>query len=301
MSFQILLLDLRSTPMRILVYLLLAGLFLQSCKKDELTTVTGNKAPPDPTVASVTVENYITRTYILVLGREPNDVELSSAKSQLVAADLDSSSRYQFLNQVFAKPEYLPHVYEQYRVDMLNNTDTTEFTNWITIFQFFLLDSTYQYLWPTLQFEIARLDSMRQAFNEFTHGTIPLSELHRRICNNYIYDQINMGSANFVLSTFQHLLNRNPTNAEQISGISMVEGSNANLFLQSGNSKPDYLAILTGNNNYYEAQLVLLYQRYLHRNPTTLEMDAGTLKYPLVNGVINVQEDILSTNEFIGL
>ena len=286
--------------MRIFLVILAFGFLLQSCKKDELVTVPGNQAPNDPTVASVTIENYVTRTYILVLGREPDSTELITGKNQLTTSNVDSASRYQFLGQVFSKPEYLPHVYDQVRIDFLNNTDTNEFGQWVTIFQFFLQDTTYRYIWPTLLFEVSRLDSMRAAFNEFTHGTISVAELHRRTCNNYIYDQINMGSANFVISTFQHLLNRNPQGAEQNSAISMVEGNNASIFLEAGSSKNDYLRIVTNCNNYYEAQVVLLYQRFLHRNPDTQEMAAGTLLYAQSGSPLSVQEEILSTNEFIG-
>ena len=142
---------------------------------------------------------------------------------------------------------------------------------------------------------------MKEAYPEFTIGAIGVDELQRRMCNNYIYDQINMGSANFVISTFQHLINRNPTAAEQTSGVSMVDGSNAIIFLQAGTTKTDYLTILTESDNYFEAQVVFMYQKYLNRAPVTQEMSAGTLKYSSTGDYTLVQKDILSTDEFIGI
>lgn len=81
----------------------------------------------------------------------------------------------------------------------------------------------------------------------------------------------------------------------------MVDGSNAVLFLQAGSTKTDYLNILTHNNNYFEAQVVFMYQKYLNRVPNTQEMAAGTLKYSTTGDYTIVQKDILSTNEFIGI
>ena len=145
------------------------------------------------------------------------------------------------------------------------------------------------------------MTQLQSAFSLFTNGSIGLDELHERMCNNYIYDQINMCSANLVISAFQHLLNRNPTNAEQNSGISMVDGGNAIILLEAGSSKNEFLHILTHSNNYYEAQVVLLYQKYLNRAPNTQEMNAGTLKYSTSNDYTLVQKDLLASNEFIGI
>lgn len=287
--------------MRVYLLIFFTGLLFASCTKTELETVTDNVAPPDRTIENVTIENYVTRSYILALGREPSSSEFSNATSLLISAGLDSTSRAQFLVSVFSNSAYLPQVYAQNKIDLLNNADTADFTAWINIFGFLLSDSSNVALFPYLEYEIARLVKLQSAFDDFISGSIDLAELQRRMCSNNIYDEINMGSANFVISSFQHLLNRNPTIAEQNSGVSMVDGSNAVLFLEAGSSKEDYLNIITGTNNYYEAQVVFLYQKYLNRAPTNQEMSAGTLKYSSTNDYTIVQKDILSTNEFIGI
>ncbi|MBL0102548.1 MAG: hypothetical protein IPP51_01480 [Bacteroidetes bacterium] len=121
------------------------------------------------------------------------------------------------------------------------------------------------------------------------------------MCNNYLYDQINMGSANFVNYSFQNLINRNATISELANGITMVEGNNSILFLQTGSSKVDFLNILTNSSSYYEAQVVFAYQRYLQRTPNTLEMADGTQTFQSTGDFIQVLKSILSTNEFIGI
>jgi len=287
--------------MRLALLLFCTALFWSSCTKTELETIPDNIAPPDRTIEIVTIENYVTRTFILTLGREPNATEFSNSVTLLQNAGLDSASRALFLTGVFTDATYKPQVYLQNKINLLNNADTADFTAWITIFNFLLQDSTNFYLFSVLHYEIDRLTELQNAYTEFTNEIIGLDELHRRMVNNYVYDQINMGSANFVISTFQNLLNRNPTIAEQNACVSMVDGNNSALFLQTGLSKDDFLNIITHSNNYYEAQVVLLYQKYLNRVPNTQEMSLGTLKYSTTTDYTLVQKDILSSNEFIGI
>jgi hypothetical protein len=282
-------------------FLLLVTLFFVSCKKSEIEQIPFNEPPPDGTISNVVIENYITRTYILTLGREADSAEFNYSKSLLSAANLDSASRQIFLDSIFTNRDYRPHVYNQNKIDLLNNIDTAEFTNWIIIFNFFLQDTTYQLQWPYYQYEIDRLTELQNAYDDYADGDIEVDELQRRMCNNYFYDQINMGAANFVISTFQQLINRNPTSIEQQSGISMVNGNNAVLFMQTGNSKNDYLDIFTHSNDYFEGQVVFMYLKYLNRPPDSVEMSEGTIKYSSTGDNTATERDILSTNEFIGL
>ncbi len=287
--------------MRTIYLSLLIILIFSACKKSEIEQVPFNEAPKDKTISNVTIENYITRTYILTLGREPDSVEFNTAKSLLSGTMLDSASRQTFLDPVFNSGDYRPHVYEENRINLLNNADTAEFSNWIYLFQLFLRDTMYQLQWPYFQYEADRMIALRNAFPDYVNDSIEIDELHRRMCNNYLYDKINMGAANFIISTFGNLINRNPTASEQQSGISMVNGNNAILFLQSGSSKNDYLNIFTHSSDYYEGQVILLYLKYLNRVPGTVEMADGTLKYFTTKNYTSVQRDILSSDEFIGL
>ncbi len=287
--------------MRLLSISFFLIIFFSACKKSELEQIPSNEPPPDKTISSVTVENYITRTYILTLGREPDPTEFNQAFTNLTVSKVDSASRRNFLNQVFSSNDFRAHVYEENKINLLNNIDTADFTNWITLFTYLLSDSTYVLQWTFLQYEVDRLIPLRNAYSEYINGSIEVDELQRRMCNNYEYDLINMGSANFVISTFQNLINRNPTTSEQQSGISIVEGNNAVIFLQAGSSKNDYLNIITHSSNYYEGQVVFLYQKYLNRLPNTLEMAAGTSKYQSTGDFTAVQYDILASDEFIGL
>ena len=284
-----------------LYWLFILPFLFVSCSKNEEVVVPGNIAPPDTTIENVKYEDYINRSYILVCGREPDTVEMKSALDILKPAKLNLNSRNQFLNVVFSKPEYLPHVYDNWRVELLNNLDTADITNYIGIFTFYLGDSTFQYAWPLLQYEIGRLQLLQSAASQYKNKQISIRELQLRMLNNYFYDQINMGSSNFVLTSFQHFINRNPTNDELNNGISMVNGLNGLLFLKAGASKDEYLNIFFASNDYYEGAVNRIYSDFLFHKPTSLEMTLATQKYKSSGDYEQAQKDVMSTNEFVGI
>ena len=120
--------------MKKLILLIFILNIFQSCKKETLETIPGNKAPNDYTVDSTTVQRYITRAYILALGREPDSTEALNAEINLIASGLDSASRNAFMSYLFNSSSYLPNLFEQNKINLLNNIDTSEITFWIAIF-----------------------------------------------------------------------------------------------------------------------------------------------------------------------
>lgn len=281
--------------------IILVFVLFSACKKYETDTITGNVPPPDPTINNVTVGNYVNKVYISVLGRKPDSLELNSGIAILKKNNLSTANRTQFLDSVFNHPEYYDHLYNTALTDLLNNLDSNEIINDIGIFQSLLLDSAYILSWNEIRYEIVRLDSMRTIPNELKSGAINTIEMQKRCINNYYYDQINMGAANFVISSFLHFLNRAPTTNELTQGEDMVNGMPGTLFLQVGQSKPDYLVIFFSSLNYFEGEAVLLYNKYLFRNPTSIEMSNAATKYQGSLDYIQMQKDILSTNEYIGI
>ncbi len=287
--------------MRLLYISISFILVFTACKKSEIEQVPINEVPVDTIITIITIENYITRTYILTLGRKPDSNEFNFAKTLLTEAVMDSVSRLIFLDSVFNSNDYRSHVYDENRITLLDSADTTEYSNWIYLFQLVLQDSNNQSQWSYIQYELDRMILMRNAFSEYVNGNIAINELQRRMCNNFIYDQINIGAPNFVNSIFSNLINRNPTASEQQSGISMVNGNNSILFLQSGSSKNDFLNIFVQSSEYFEGQVILQYLKYLNRVPGIVEMADGTLKYSTTRDYTAVQRDILSSDEFIGI
>lgn len=279
----------------------IALIFFSSCKKEELERISGNTAPVDTSISGDVYDDYINKTYIMVLGREPDSLEFDAAKLVLKNGLLSVQSRYVFLDNVFNSPDYLWRQYNKNRIELLNNIDTADFTIQINVFSFFLGDTTYQAFWPALQYETDRLLELRSAAAAYTGGQISVRELQSKMINNYFYDQINMGAANFIISSFQHFLGRNPTLDEQSNGVSMVNGNNALIFLQAGASKDDFLSILFSSLDYFEGSVVRMYQDYLLRKPESLEMSTAAIKYKTSLDYEAVQKDVLASDEFAGL
>lgn len=286
----------------IVIIICFFGLSLQfSCKKAALETISGNVPPPDTSIDLNIYEDYINRTYILVLGREPDTAEFNSAFSLLKLNFLSVQSRYTFLDTVFSSSDYAWRQFNKNRVDLLNDMDTADVTNQLFIFNFFLADSTFQSIWPVLQYEIGRLEVLQTAGVDYTNGLISIRQLQAIMLNNYFYDQINMGANNFVITAFQQFIQRNPTLDEQSNGVSMVNGNNAVLFLKSGASKDDFLSILFQSDDYFEGAIIRLYKDYLLRSPESIEMSVAAIKYRNTLDFEAVQKDILASDEFAGL
>jgi len=280
---------------------LLILLSISSCKKTELETINGNQAPPDTSIESVLYEDYVNKTYILVLGREPSALEFQNGVDSLKAHLLDEASRYSFLNTVFSLSDYKWRQVEKWRIELLSVVDSNDVATQIAIFDFILADSTFQAFWPQLIYENQRLDSLYTASYDYVTGAISIRKMQERMINNFFYDQINMGPDNFVIATFPHFLDRNPTAMEQSSSVSMINGNNAVLFLTAGASKDDFLSIFFSSDDYFEGAVRRVYNDYLLREPVSLEMSTASLKYKNTLNFESLQKDVLATDEFIGI
>lgn len=290
-----------STSLKLFLFLFAFAFLISSCKKYDEEVVPNNIAPPDQTITTTTIENYVNKSYISLLGREPDSIEYATGISTLKQNNLSSANRTTFLNQVLSKPDYYSHLFDINNSELLNTLDTNEITQKLAIFQFLLTDSTYYVAWGYLQTEIDRLLIMQQAYPQLQNGTSAIVDLHRTLVNNYFYDQINMGSLNFVVSLYQNFLRRYPTQNELNSGIDMVDGKNAIVFQQTGKSKTDFINIFFSTNDYYEGQVRNLYLRYLFREPTSTESASLTIQYKTSHDYKQLQRALLTTNEFIGI
>ncbi len=282
-----------------LFYALFAASLLISCEEEQI--IPDNVAPPDQTIENVTISNYVNRVYVSVLGREANGNELSAGYNLLGQNNLSNSSRMQFLGSVLSDASYLPHVYTLARIDLLGNLDTLDIYRQWEIDSAIITTQSNPDIIAYFVADMEKLDSLRQVSLDLDQHAIDITYMHRRCVNNYFYDQINMGTENFVVSCFEHFLNRYPTENELSSSKSMVEGVSAILFLQSGQSKGDFLSIFFSSTDYYEGLATNLYKRYLLRNPTSIEMGSAAQAFKSTRNYEQMQKDILSTNEYIGI
>ena len=269
------------------------------CSKYEEDKISGNVAPPDLTIENTLYERYVTRSYILVLGREPLATELSNSLNILQQGRLSDTSRIIYLQTVFANADYRNHVYEDTRFNLLRDNDSNDVQLFIYLFNNALMDTTQLQAWPIYQYELNRLNELSVTKQLFLNDSIKMKAVHRRMVNNFFYDQINMNAQNFVLAVFQQLINRAPTQSELQSGVNMVNGLNSSILFQAGASKDDFLNIILNSDDYYEGQIVQLYNKYLLRPPNSQEMSAGTILYRNTGDYEKVQIEILKSDAFV--
>jgi hypothetical protein len=260
------------------VWVGILSVFLFSCTKTETLVVDNNTPPPDQTPKSFNREAYLNRVFISLIGRKPTNTEEASAFALIPDAAPTQAQLEALLETVFLNPGYLARSYDNARIDLLNNLDTAEISNMLATFDQIINSTTDPILIDQINREKIRLQEMLTIPADLSNGTLDRRGLHKRCIHNWFYDQINMGTANFVISSFQNFLFRPPTTSEQAQGISMVDGFSGTLFLSAGNSKTDYLTIFFNSQHYAEGQVKDAFRRYLFREPTANELSSYTVE-----------------------
>ena len=279
---------------------LFSVLVISSCTKIEDLLIGGNTLPPDYTIENTTIENYINKLYISTIGREPTDTEFSTDFDILRSTNLSQSNREIVIDGLLNKAEYYNNLFKLECEHLLLGLDTADINQNIHVLN--VLISTAQGL-ELIYFEDAleKMLKLQEVLPGLGNGTISNMEMHKRMVNNNFYDEINMGTENFVVSMFQSFMQRYPTLSELENGKLMVNDNNASVFFVPGNGKEDFINIFIESDEYYTGQTNILFNRYLFRDPTSEESVNYSLDYINSQEYKLLQRRILSTNEFIGL
>lgn len=269
-----------------------------SCTKYEANPVPNNKPPVDQTLTLARQTNYINRIYITLLGVKPDSAVLQMALAQLAVNPNSILIRESLVGSIIAQPQYPHKLWEDVRGDLLDGIDTggirLEYNQ--AAANYATATGWQKQYWLG---QMQRLQSLFTIPQDIANGVITMNEVHQRAVNNSIYDEINMGTENFVVSTFQNFFFRYPIAAELGQSKKMVDGGQAVLFLQSGNSKTDFMQIIFSSSSYYEGQITYLYQKYLYRLPTSEELSLATLAYLQHKDYQRLQIEFLASNEYV--
>lgn len=282
-------------------------IIIASCAKDEVIhedlLIDGNIAPPVTGVSEITLNNYVNSLYIDLFGRTATADELETHTTALREAAYSFEAREDLVNQLLSDWEYINNIHlttaQQYLVDVDSITIVGQIAYWDYLIDLFT-DMGMEGEAGYYIFENARLHNLIDAHVELENGTIGIDEYYRRYIDNYFYDQVNMGSLNFVVSCFTNLMNRYPTDDEQQSGINMVDGVADAVFLQDGSSKGDFIDIMTSTPEFYQGRVIDAFNTYLARYPTSLEMDTYTQQMMTENHFDGVKLIILTSTEYAG-
>src|SRR5579872_4343489 len=165
---------------------------VSACTKTDNVTITGNTPPPDHTIDSSTLLIYVNKAYINMLGRKPVGTEQSSAMAMLRMHNYPVTDRQQFIQTLFAKPEYNKNLYFVANNQYLRGTDSGTIVQDIFMFNYFLTQPQYSIYYSQFTYEVGRLDTLQNTLNYMNAGTMDYRGMLTRMANNYVYDQINM-------------------------------------------------------------------------------------------------------------
>lgn len=248
-----------------------------SCSKQELQINSGNTAPNERPITLELKKNYINRAYISLLGRKSLPSEEDHHLNRM-GESADLNSRRSVISSILSKTDFVYNSFNVQSGDLLGGVDTSlVFDNLRDLYD--LLPGSSG---PTRDYylrEIARLESLTAVFEGMLKDSLGLKHLHQRMVNTEYYDDINMGTENFVVSCFQNFLFRYPSNIELENSKDMINGSQSILFLQAGSSKAEFIDIFFNSQEYFEGQVRYYYQRYLFREPSTYESQRDASQY----------------------
>ena len=164
-----------------------------------------------------------------------------------------------------------------------------------------LLDPQYAPFYTQLQAEITKLEAVLAIPADLNAGTLDVIGMQKRLSFNRIYDNINMGTQNFVVSLFQNFLSRYPTEAEREAAERMVDGFSSIVFLEIGESKSDFVDIFFRSRDYFEGQVRQMFVQNLFREPTSQELESLTITFRGDSDYQALQKHVLSMDEFVGI
>lgn len=272
-----------------------------SCSKEPTELIPNNVAPPDYTVDRVIKENYINKLYISMLGREPNTDEFNSARD-LLGDEVTQESREILVENVQAKEEYYDNMFNIIRQDLINGVDTNQIReDYIDGFEEALENSDDPFEIQEIEEGLVKLYLLYNSTDYLKANTATITEIQGRCVNNFIYDEINMGSFNYVVSIYQNFLQRYPTEYEIENGVKMLDDEQAVCFGGNGNSKSDFNTLFFNHDGYYEGQVINIYNRILFRNPSSSESYELTTLFKSNKDYKELQKRILITDEYLGI
>ncbi len=283
--------------------LFIALLTFAACTKDPIV-VGDNQAPPDGTVESVTKENYVNKLYISLLGRKATSDEFRTGLHTVEAHGFSIGDRKALVAEIQSKSAFCDNEFKISCANLLNESDTNDARSYVNIYLQAIAstNNAQEIVW--LNADLQRILPFIPLVDELRDGTIDFVQLHKISVNNVLYDQVNMGTQNFVVSMFQNFFYRAPSDTVLADCKNMIDnnvGKTPMLFGQEGHSKHDFIEIFFASDEYFEGQVRAQFKRFLFREPNTEEMVKATISYKNTKDFKALQTYVLTTNEYAGI
>lgn len=256
-------------------------------------------------ISTVALNAYINKLYVDLLGREPLSQELSAAVSNFRSAPTTQAAKDDLVAQLLLNKNFYDQLFIKSANNLLNGTSKLEVAQQGALFQSLYQSSLANNDPVSANYvlsEYNRVADLYYADSLYRIGNLSINQFYARFLNNYFFDQINMGSENFVKACFEGLFHRAATANELAAGKTMVDGfSAATLFGQSGTGKGDFIQIIVYSNDFYEGMIRGAYLTFLLRNPSDKELN--TLQNELAannHDYLYLLKNILASSNYAG-
>ena len=282
---------------RICASLILLSLLLASCARDNIVPV--DNLPADSTITQIELENYINKTHIALLNRKPTQAELNQSLQQLDVDRYNRSIRDTYVLGIQDLDRSKWAIWQFLSDRILDGIDTTQVRESADIFQYRVDNSGTQNEKDYWQWLLDRTNNNLVALEGWYNQDSTYNSLVGWMVRMPIYDEINMGTENFVVSIYQHFYHRYPTDHELTQASKMVDRQWGLLYGVNGNSKADFLNIFLNQGEFQQGLIINAFESYLNRIPTTIESDKH--HHHLNNGwdYLKLQRYLLTSSEFI--
>lgn len=282
---------------RIRTSLILLSLLLASCARDNIVPV--DNLPADSTITQIELENYINKTHIALLNRKPTQAELTQSLQQLDVDRYNRSIRDTYVLGIQDLDRSKWAIWQFLSDRILDGIDTTQVRESADIFQYRVDNSSTQNEKDYWQWLLDRTNNNLVALEGWYNQDSTYNSLVGWMVRMPIYDEINMGTENFVVSIYQHFYHRYPTDHELTQASKMVDRQWGLLYGVNGNSKADFLNIFLNQGEFQQGLIINAFESYLNRIPTTIESDKH--HHHLNNGwdYLKLQRYLLTSSEFI--
>jgi len=282
---------------RICTSLILLSLLLASCARDNIVPV--DNLPADSTITQIELENYINKTHIALLNRKPTQAELNQSLQQLDVDRYNRSIRDTYVLGIQDLDRSKWAIWQFLSDRILDGIDTTQVRESADIFQYRVDNSGTQNEKDYWQWLLDRTNNNLVALEGWYNQDSTYNSLVGWMVRMPIYDEINMGTENFVVSIYQHFYHRYPTDHEFTQASKMVDRQWGLLYGVNGNSKADFLNIFLNQGEFQQGLIINAFESYLNRIPSTIESDKH--HHHLNNGwdYLKLQRYLLTSSEFI--
>jgi hypothetical protein len=297
---------------RALLYIIFVAITITACKKD-VVIIPNNNAPIYSEIPTILLENYVNRLYIDLIGREPLDDEMSSDVEFLRNNDVTLESRDSLIYKLQFDTNFVPgdssykqayfhRLYEMVKVRLIEGVSNGHIqTVMNTRYNRYVNDSLGGNMISAHEnlIKYYRFKDIINSESELYYNLIDIKEMHRRMINNPIYDNINMNTFNFVNAAFDNLLFRFPTQYEFNNSYAMIEDEQPYTVLgSSGTNKEDFINIICNTREFYEGIIHWTYLTLIARVPTTTETDFLMNDFYISCDFHKLQRYVMKTDEY---